>query len=156
MYRTPASPHATHRFGVYSILQGPLGSMFLVLESKFTWRTQALIEKFIICSVAWRMCFYFHNKGRTVATKSRKNVKFVNFAISVKNVTSAAWPLWGSCVRGDDFLLNIYVRRRLLNNSNRLLYASCKCILSGAQNWYLFYHPRGLWVFSPWLQGLQC
>ena len=50
--KTPASLRATHRFGVYSILQGFFGSMFLVLESKFTWRTQALIEKFIICSVA--------------------------------------------------------------------------------------------------------
>ena len=52
--KTPAFLRATHRFGVYSILQGFLGLMFLVLESKFTWRTctQALIEKIIICSVA--------------------------------------------------------------------------------------------------------
>ena len=49
------------------------------------------------CSVAWKMCFYFHNKGGTVVTKLRKNVKFVIFTISVKIVKSAA-SLWGSCV----------------------------------------------------------
>ena len=46
------------------------------------------------CSVAWKMCFYFHNKGRTVVTKSRKNIKLEIFAISVKIVKSVALR-WG-------------------------------------------------------------
>ena len=40
------------------------------------------------CSIAWRISFYLHNKGRIVVTISRKNLKFVIFAISVKTVKS--------------------------------------------------------------------
>ena len=30
-------------------------------------------------SVAWKMCFYFHNKGREVVTKSPKKREICNF-----------------------------------------------------------------------------
>ena len=41
-------------------------------------------------SVAWKICFYFHNKERDFVTNRQKHVKFVISAISLKTVKSAA------------------------------------------------------------------
>ena len=70
-------PLATHRTGVIDIAKLPwlnVSSIAIkIYKADFAYRIKHT------CSVVWRMCFYFYNKGRTVVPKLRKKHEICNF-----------------------------------------------------------------------------
>ena len=75
-------------FWVFDIARLPwLNDNFVLLQSKFTRRTSLMKNAYLQRHL--EDVFLFPKQRRTVVTKSRKNVKFVIFAISVKIVKSA-------------------------------------------------------------------